>query len=129
MRHDATDLDDVGGRHHSAVVSALLVTKREAATMLGVSVRTVERLIASGRLPVVHVEGASRIRVNDLNAFVEGLPSGHSIATSDQQPSGVDAVDPARPAGHPLDSTDHTKPTRPAIPSEGREEGDLDDEK
>jgi len=49
------------------------VTKAEAADQLGVSVRTVERLIAAGRLPLVHVEGAARLRVADLEAYVDAL--------------------------------------------------------
>jgi excisionase family DNA binding protein len=51
----------------------LLITKAEAAEQLRVSVRTVERLISSGRLPLVHVEGAARLRVTDLEAYVDTL--------------------------------------------------------
>lgn len=51
----------------------LLITKSEAAEQLGVSLRTIERLIAAGRLPLVHVEGAARVRVADLGAYVQGL--------------------------------------------------------
>jgi excisionase family DNA binding protein len=51
----------------------LLITKAEAAEQLGISVRTVERLIAAGRLPLVHVEGAARLRVADLEAYVDAL--------------------------------------------------------
>ena len=55
------------------VLRRLLITKAEAADQLGVSVRTVERLIAAGRLPLVHVEGAARLRVADLHAYVDAL--------------------------------------------------------
>ena len=51
----------------------LLITKSEAAEQLGVSLRTIERLIAAGRLPLVHVEGAARVRVADLGEYVQGL--------------------------------------------------------
>ena len=51
----------------------LLITKQEAAEELGVSVRTVERLISAGKLPLVHVEGAARLRVADLEAYVDAL--------------------------------------------------------
>ena len=61
----AFDLFSVSGR--------LLLTKGEAAEQLGVSVRTIERLISAGRLPLVHVEGAARVRVADLGAYVQGL--------------------------------------------------------
>ena len=54
-------------------VVRLLITKAEAADQLGVSVRTVERLISAGRLPLVHVEGAARLRVADLEAYVDAL--------------------------------------------------------
>jgi excisionase family DNA binding protein len=51
----------------------LLITKGDAADALGVSLRTIERLISAGRLPLVHVEGAARIRVTDLEAYVQHL--------------------------------------------------------
>ena len=51
----------------------MLITKSEAAEQLGVSLRTIERLISAGRLPLVHVEGAARVRVADLEAYVQGL--------------------------------------------------------
>jgi excisionase family DNA binding protein len=57
----------------STVSGRLLITKSEAAEQLGVSVRTIERLISAGRLPLVHVEGAARVRVADLGAYVQSL--------------------------------------------------------
>jgi len=54
----------------------LLLTKGEAAERLGVSVRTIERLVAAGRLPLVHIESAARFRVSDLEAYVHDLPEG-----------------------------------------------------
>jgi hypothetical protein len=36
-------------------------------------VRTIERLISAGRLPLVHVEGAARVRAADLGAYVQSL--------------------------------------------------------
>jgi excisionase family DNA binding protein len=65
--------DDLEAPHHGRVAGRLLVTKAEAAERLGVSVRTVERLVAAGRLPLVHVEHAARLRVSDLEAFVNNL--------------------------------------------------------
>lgn len=56
----------------------LLVTKGEAAERLGVSVRTIERLVATGRLPQVHVERLARFRVSDLEAFVNSLAEGQA---------------------------------------------------
>jgi excisionase family DNA binding protein len=39
----------------------------------GVSLRTIERLISAGSLPLVHVGGAARVRVADLGAYVQSL--------------------------------------------------------
>jgi excisionase family DNA binding protein len=64
---DAWALEDV------LVVPRLLITKAEAAEQLGVSIRTVERLITAGKLPLVHVEGAARLRVADLKTYVDSL--------------------------------------------------------
>ena len=73
-RQAATGVDDdYGTPRDIPVVRRLLITKAEAAEQLGVSVRTVERLIAAGRLPLVHVEGAARLRVADLEAYVDAL--------------------------------------------------------
>jgi len=57
----------------SAVPRLLLVTKSDAADQLGISLRTIEGPISSGQLPLVHVEGAARVRVSDLEAFVQRL--------------------------------------------------------
>ena len=59
----------------------LLVTKAEAAERLGVSVRTIERLVATGRLPQVHVERLARFRVSDLEAYVNSLAENRPTPT------------------------------------------------
>jgi excisionase family DNA binding protein len=64
------------------VSGRLLITKSEAAEQLGVSVRTIERLISAGRLPLVHVEGAARVRVADLGAYVQSLDADQRTTTS-----------------------------------------------
>jgi excisionase family DNA binding protein len=51
----------------------LLVTKSEAAERLSVSVRTIERLVSTGRLSQVHVERSARFRVQDLEDYVDSL--------------------------------------------------------
>jgi excisionase family DNA binding protein len=71
----------------------LLVTKGEAAEQLGVSVRTLERLVATGRLPQVHVERSARFRVKDLEEYVDGLRAG-ALDDSDSGPSRL-VPDPA----------------------------------
>ncbi len=50
-----------------------LLTKREAAAELRISVRSLERLIKSDRLTAVLVESAVRIRRADLDAYVAAL--------------------------------------------------------
>ncbi len=78
-RQDTTGVDEDLGRTDSPpVADRLLVTKGEAAERLGVSVRTVERLISAGRLPVIHVERAARVRASDLEAYVHHLPEGQA---------------------------------------------------
>jgi excisionase family DNA binding protein len=69
----------------SVMPRRLLVTKSEAAEQLCVSLRTLERLISAGRLPLVHVEGAARVRVADLEAYVQRLEAGKpSLARPDE---------------------------------------------
>jgi excisionase family DNA binding protein len=60
----------VTDRQHDRPVAPALVTINEAATYLGVARRTVDRLIASGALPVVRVLTAPRIRLADLDAMI-----------------------------------------------------------
>jgi len=73
-RHDVLMLDPWRAASDPPAMSRrLLITKSDAAEQLGVSLRTIERLIAAGRLPLVHVEGAARVRVADLEAYVQGL--------------------------------------------------------
>jgi excisionase family DNA binding protein len=79
-RHDLAVLDSWRpASDHSFMPRRLLLTKRDAAELLGISLRTIERVISAGRLPLVHVEGAARVRVTDLEAYVQGLEadSGH----------------------------------------------------
>jgi excisionase family DNA binding protein len=79
VRHDVPMLHPWRASDTSAMPRRLLITKSDAAEQLGVSLRTIERLISAGRLPLVHVEGAARVRVSDLKAYVHGLePDGGS---------------------------------------------------
>jgi excisionase family DNA binding protein len=73
-RPTTTGVDDEGPTAQGgAVARQLLVTKAEAAESLRVSVRTVERLIAGGQLPLLHIERASRLRLADVEAYVDSL--------------------------------------------------------
>jgi excisionase family DNA binding protein len=85
------DLERLNGRRTAdgppAMPRRLLITKGDAAELLGVSLRTIERLISAGRLPLVHVESAARIRVTDLEAYVQGLePDGCGNASPADEP-------------------------------------------
>lgn len=50
---------------------ALLLTKGEAARLLGVSERTVQRRVSSGQLRAVHVDRRPRFRPADLDAYLD----------------------------------------------------------
>lgn len=65
--------DERAASDHAGMPDRLLVTKGEAAERLGISVRTIERLVACGRLPQVQVERLARFRVCDLEAYVHAL--------------------------------------------------------
>ena len=71
-----------GSRHAPSVPDRMLVTKHEAAQVLGVSVRTVERLVAAGRLQQVQVERLARFRVGDLEAYVHGLAEATNLRSA-----------------------------------------------
>jgi excisionase family DNA binding protein len=65
--------DEFGTAHYVRMPDRLLVTKGEAAERLGISIRTVERLVATGQLPQIYIERLARFRVSDLEAYVNGL--------------------------------------------------------
>ena len=76
IRQEAPTLAGVQASAHPGPLGnpdRLLVSKGEAAERLGVSVRTVERLVATGRLRQVHIERLARFRVSDLEAYVDTL--------------------------------------------------------
>jgi len=72
--------------HDAPMPDRLLITKGEVAERLSVSVRTIERLVATGRLPQVYVEHSARIRIKDLEAYVNSL--------TETQPGAVDSESP-----------------------------------
>lgn len=78
MRQGATPLDDPADLGNCGGMSKhLMLTKREAAAELRVSVRQLERILANpaAHLCSVRVEGGVRIRRTDLDAYVAGLSS------------------------------------------------------
>ena len=52
-----------------------LVTKREVAERLALSIRTIDRLTAKGVLRKIKVLGAVRFRLSDVQMLVNGGPS------------------------------------------------------
>lgn len=54
----------------------LLLSRRQVAGALGCSSRTVDRLIAAGTLAAVKVEGSTKVRRGDLDAYIAGLSPG-----------------------------------------------------
>jgi excisionase family DNA binding protein len=74
-RQEATTLAEVVQGLQGGPVP-LLVDVPEAAEVLGVSSRQVERLVASGELRSVKVGGCRRIRRSDLERYVDGLTPG-----------------------------------------------------
>ncbi len=55
-------------------VDPLMITRGDAAKALGVSVRTLERWVAEGRLPARQTGKRWLIATADLRAFVDSLP-------------------------------------------------------
>lgn len=49
-----------------------LISKLDAADMLGVSVSTVERLIADGDLPMYKIRGQCRLMTSDVKTYIAG---------------------------------------------------------
>jgi excisionase family DNA binding protein len=63
------------GEADDGQVAPLLLRLERTAEVLDCSPTTVKRLIKAGDLPAVKVNGATRIRVADLQAYVERLAS------------------------------------------------------
>ena len=61
------------GQGGAMTAPTLLLSKRDLAVELRCSARTVDRLLASGAVRAVKVEGATRVRRVDLEAYVAGL--------------------------------------------------------
>lgn len=75
IRLAATRLDPSVDTADAGEVPSLLLVKRDAGRLLGVSERTIERLISAGKLPAVRLDGALRIHRADVAAFADSLPA------------------------------------------------------
>lgn len=62
---------DMERQYSGGGTDAGLLRKREVADLLVVSVRSVDRLIASGDLPRVRLGGSIRFRLEDVRNLVE----------------------------------------------------------
>ncbi|TYP88433.1 helix-turn-helix domain-containing protein [Blastococcus xanthinilyticus] len=72
---DGTPLRDLWTVRHAPAMAPKLLSLDDTATALGCSERTVKRLIADGVLPAVKLLGATRVRVQDLDTYIAGLPA------------------------------------------------------
>ena len=52
-----------------------LLTLKQVAVVLGLSERSVRRIIQAGDLPAIRVGGSPRIRSADLRAYLDGAPA------------------------------------------------------
>ncbi|MCU1612776.1 MAG: DNA-binding protein [Frankiales bacterium] len=68
-----TDLDRLAEVADAAAVIPRLLTYAQAARALACGERTVRRLAEAGVLPKVKVGGAARVRVADLDLYVDSL--------------------------------------------------------
>lgn len=84
-RQDATPLGDPAPTRDGEGMETPLMTKREAASCLRLSTRTLERLISSGDLVSVQIGGRTLVRRVDLESYVDGLaPSGQSVPMTER---------------------------------------------
>jgi len=92
-RQDPPSVAIVSETGHYARMPDQLLTKGEAAERLGVSVRTLERLVATGRVPQVHVERLARFRIKDLESYVDGLFAARPDVDQTDEEAEADAGD------------------------------------
>jgi len=70
---DGSPLSDLWQVRQSSGMSSKLVSYADAAKVLGVSPTTVKRLVRSGDLTPVHLLGSARLRVCDIDEYIERL--------------------------------------------------------
>jgi len=70
---DGSPLSDLWQVRQASGMSSKLVSYADAATVLGVSPTTVKRLVRSGDLTPIHLLGSARLRVCDIDEYIERL--------------------------------------------------------
>ena len=73
-----TPIEDLWEVRHRDHVAPRLVTYADAGRMLACSQRTIKRLVAAGHLTPVHIGGAARLRITDIDAYIAASASGGS---------------------------------------------------
>ena len=68
-----TPVEDLWEVRHAEQVSPKLLSYAATATVLGVGERTVKRLVAAGDLTPVRIGGSSRVRVEQLEDYIDQL--------------------------------------------------------
>ncbi len=68
-----TPVEDLWQVRHAEQVSPKLLSYAATAAVLGVAERTVKRLVAAGDLTPVRIGGSSRVRVEQVDDYIERL--------------------------------------------------------
>ena len=61
-----------------------LITMKQVGLVLGLSERSVRRIIQAGDLPAIRVGGSPRIRSADLRAYLDGAPAYYPSGGKDE---------------------------------------------
>ena len=78
-----TPVEDLWSVRHAQTMSPRLLDYAAAGQVLGVSVRTVKRLVAAGDLTPVRIGGSSRVRVEDVDDYIARLTESASTSPKD----------------------------------------------
>ena len=70
---EGTPLEDLWSVRHAQTMSPQLLDYAATAQVLGVSERSVKRIIATGDLTAVRIGGSSRVRVEQLDDYIARL--------------------------------------------------------
>ena len=84
-RHEATALDELVELLQSERMERLAYSAEEIGQLFGLSVRSIQRLIASGELVTVRIgEGAVRVRRDDLEDYLNKLEPSRAASPTDR---------------------------------------------